>query len=150
METALLIIVAVSGGVILLRLSLRIVFAAMRRRLLQHVRRKFTGRAIRRQALNACFFGLRSRGGCQVRGNGVLALTDEFLWFLRALPRKELEIPLRDIVSVTLARRHCGRSAGRPLLRVTFRTGRGEDAAAWALNDPEAWKAAIERRLSAP
>jgi len=95
----------------------------------------------------ANFFGLKSKGGKQIRGNGALALTTSSLIFVMALPRRSVVIPLEKISEVSLVRSHCGKSILRPILRVAFQTDSGPDSAAWALRDPEEWAKMITETL---
>lgn len=89
-------------------------------------------------------FGVESDGPWQVRGNGCLGLNDEELVFLMWLPKKELRIPRNDILVVTSARSHLGKSKGVELLRIRFRNpDGGVDTVAWAVRDLEVWKRAF-------
>ena len=94
-------------------------------------------------------FGLQSRGVTQARGNGVLALTDEVLWFSMAVPRRETEIPLSAITGVTTPKNHLYKTQGAPLLHVAFQTDNGPDAVAWRVADLPGWLAALRERLPA-
>jgi hypothetical protein len=95
------------------------------------------------------FFGRQSRGYAQVRGNGLLALTDRGIHFRMFLPRRYLFIPLEDVGSVSVAGSFLGKSRGRKILRVDFRTsGGGDDACGWLVPSPGWWVEAL-RSLSA-
>ncbi len=89
------------------------------------------------QAAN--FFGLRSRGRLQIRGNGCLALGDEALVFVMWLPRKEVVIRRGAITAIDSADGHLGKRVGRPLLRVAF----DGDLAAWWVRDLDRWLATL-------
>ena len=94
----------------------------------------------------AHFYGLESLGHFQIRGNGVLVLTSEQLYFLSALPRRELIIPIESITAIKNPRSHLGKSNVVKLLRVEFtaKSG-GKDAVAWMVGrDVEAWTEAVE------
>jgi len=97
----------------------------------------------------ANFFGLQSRGGRQVRGNGGLVLTHDQLRFFQLVPRREIAIPLERIEETSLVRSHCGKSVLWTLLRVTYRTGpaatKSVDSAAWYVRNPAEWKQAIDQ-----
>jgi len=87
----------------------------------------------------------------QARGNGVLVLSDEELYFLQALPRREFIIPLDSITEVSNPRSHLGKSNMCKILRVNFTAKRKEDAIAWNVDDVEAWTNAVEdARAAAP
>lgn len=94
--------------------------------------------------LMAQSYGEQSRGVTQARGNGALALTKAELFFLLYVPERELRIPLGSIEAVTNPRSHLGKTSGAKLLHVRFRRDAGEDAVAWRVPDPEAWKAKLE------
>jgi hypothetical protein len=112
------------------------------------VAQRFPGEAIVLSDPDANFFGFESRGASQVRGNGALVLVESALWFQQVAPDTESTIALADVRAVDLVDGHLGKSVGRKLLHVRFRAGAGEDAAAWYVDDPEAWRAAITTRLS--
>jgi hypothetical protein len=88
---------------------------------------------------SANFFGRRSAGRFQLRGNGCLALGDEQLVFVMWLPRRELAIQRSSITAVDTADSHLGKRVGRPLLRVAF----DDDVAAWLVRDPDRWLATL-------
>ncbi|OPL18393.1 MAG: hypothetical protein AVO35_06000 [Candidatus Aegiribacteria sp. MLS_C] len=88
----------------------------------------------------ANFFGRRSLGMGQVRGNGILLLTREAVHFRMLLPRRELTIPLRDIVSISTPGSFLGRSRRMKLLQIDFHSAdAGEDSAAWLVGDLDEW-----------
>lgn len=133
------------AGIIVFLVVIRSAVAYVKRRVLDEVGRKYAGRPIIRQSVGANFFGRSSRGLGQIRGNGVLVLSADELYFLMFAPRKELTIPLDSITSVTTPRSHLGKSVGMRLLRVDFHLDAGEDAAAWALRDVDQWSADLRR-----
>ena len=95
----------------------------------------------------ANFFGLESQGPMQLRGNGSLVLTPEALVFDQWVPARRLSIPRRQIIEVSTARSHLGKSVFRPLLKVRFRQQDGaEDAVAWLVGDLESWLAALRQQ----
>ena len=95
--------------------------------------------------VNDCnFFGVSSSGYGQIRGNGVLALTEKGLHFRMLAPRKYLFIPLESIREVSHPRWFLGKSKARMLLRVDFFDQDEEkDAAAWLVPHHEWWGKAI-------
>lgn len=100
---------------------------------------------------SANFYGLISRGHGQVRGNGALVLTADALWFSQITPATELAIPRADVLEVSLVGSHLGKaSAGHQLLHVRFRSGDGEDAAAWLVAEPERWRRALTESSAGP
>lgn len=107
------------------------------------VARNFAPGTVLRSDPVANWFGLESKGGRQIRGNGALVLTAERLWFLRAGATEPVEIPLAAVTAVDTTRSHAGKSVGRDLLRVRF----GADSAAWYVRDPGGWQARIAALL---
>lgn len=89
-------------------------------------------------------YGERSRGVTQARGNGALALTKGELFFALYLPARDLSIPLASIRDVSIVRSHLGKTSGAKLLHVRFVKDGGEDAVAWRVPDPDAWKTKID------
>jgi len=93
---------------------------------------------------SACFFGVKSLGSKQIRGNGALILTREELYFIRALPEKEFRIPLDSIKSVTMPRSFNGKSVFSPLLCVSYENNGKLDSIAWSVKNPDSWKKSID------
>ena len=144
----LTITVAVISGLAALSALLGLIFARVRRRLERHIRDKFEGRALLGATTRANLFGLRSEGLGQIRGNGALVLTEDSLYFARAVPFREYTIPVERITGVSMPSGFLGKSVGRKLLCVHFDTGNGPDEAAWAVKSPERWKQSLEALVS--
>ena len=88
----------------------------------------------------ANFFGLESLGIWKVRGNGVLLLTDEELFFGMWKPKKALIIPVKFIMKIINPKSHMHKSVFRPLLKVIFTNETGNnDSAAWFVQDLNEW-----------
>lgn len=88
----------------------------------------------------ANFFGQRSKGIRQIRGNGVLILMNSLLFFEMWHPKKTLEIPLNLIRQIEVTKSFLGKSRFRDLLKMTFINLEGErDEAAWLVDDLENW-----------
>jgi hypothetical protein len=66
----------------------------------EHIEEKFAGKNVILKSRNANFFGQQSHGVKQIRGNGVLILTDKELYFGMWVPKKEIKIPLFAIKSI--------------------------------------------------
>lgn len=148
MATGLIIALSVTGGVVGLLLVLRAVMRTVRRKLQGRIEAKFNREEILAATDRANFFGEKSKGGAQVRGNGALVLTKDLLYFLRAVPEKEYVIPISAIRQITLPKAFNGKSVLAPLLCVQYARDAGTDAMAWAVKDPGHWKAAIERLVN--
>ena len=107
---------------------------------------KFEGQELLGCTSNANFFGIESAGLGQVRGNGVLLLTKEELYFEMWIPRKEIRIPVQSIVEVKSVRSHLMKSKGIPLLKVVFTNPKGlRDSCAWAVANLEIWLVALQK-----
>ncbi len=117
---------------------------------------------------SANFFGQRSKGMGQVRGNGVLLLlrgeatggaesdgvreagepTGELV-FEMWVPQRTLRVPLDRLRGVEVVRSFLGKSKGVRLVKVTFVNDAGaEDAAAWYLRDRDAWLPALRAQVT--
>ena len=94
---------------------------------------------------NANFFGQQSRKSTQVRGNGVLILTTEELYFEMWRPKKILQIPSTAIIKVEITKSFLHKSVFRKLLKEVFTNQEGEeDAAAWWVTSLEKWIEELE------
>jgi hypothetical protein len=95
------------------------------------------------------FFGLESLGVWKVRGNGVLLITEDELFFGMWKPKKELIIPIRSILEITNPKSHLHRSVFKPLLKVVFNNENGEaDSAAWYVRELDKWNDTLKELIS--
>lgn len=93
----------------------------------------------------ALFFGQKSRGAAQMRGNGTLILADAELVFKQWVVNREFRIPYRSIQSLENPRSFLGKSQGVKLLEVRFVDESGaDDSMAWRVRDLDAIMRAIE------
>ncbi len=98
---------------------------------------------------NANFFGQQSRKSTQVRGNGVLVLTDEELYFEMWRPKKILQIPISSVLKIKITKSFLRKSVFRKLLKVVFTNQEGEeDTAAWWVTSLEKWIEELERIIN--
>ncbi len=112
------------------------------------VLKKFEGKDILKIDTNAIFWGQKSLGGVQVRGNGVLVLTKKQLYFEMWVPRKKFTVSLSSILFVDTARAHLGKTNGYPLLKVIFQNDKGyNDSIAWMTKDLRSYKSNVERMI---
>jgi hypothetical protein len=101
---------------------------------------KFNSDEIILKDLAANFFGLQSLGVKQVRGNGVLILTKEYLYFEYWIPKRQVTIDLDRIESITKANSHLAKTKGRELLKIFYNQKNGtKDSAAWLVKNLDAW-----------
>jgi hypothetical protein len=88
----------------------------------------------------ANFFGQESQGVRKVRGNGVLILTEEQLFFGMWKPKKEMIIPIKSILEISNPKSHMHRSAFKLLLKISFKNESGNlDSAAWYVKHFNKW-----------
>ena len=148
METVLIVVIAVVLGAALIG---GIVFATMRfvgrvgAKSEAEIDELFDESVIELRAPMANFFGRTSQGKTQLRGNGPLVATTDQIWFRRIGANDALEIPRVSITATEIVSSHLGKSVGRPLLKVTFRTPDGSiDDVAWYVPDAHGWASALE------
>ena len=92
------------------------------------------------------FYGQYTLGRGQVRGNGVLILTKESLFFEMYFPRKKFNFPLKNIREVDTVKSFLGKTQFRQLLHISFINDNGkEDSAAWLIKDLDVWLNRIEQ-----
>lgn len=95
---------------------------------------------------NANFFGIESHGAMQIRGNGILLLTNTNLVFGMFRLTREVLIPLTKIEKIELAESHLTKTVFQPLLKVYFTNEAGDaDSVAWWLANPTEWKNVLEK-----
>jgi hypothetical protein len=94
---------------------------------------------------NVNYFGQKSKGAGQLRGNGTMLLTDDALVFEMWLLNRDLTIPFSAITGIENPRSFLGKSRFRPLLQVNFTNADGQpDSAAWHVPDVEGLQRLIE------
>jgi hypothetical protein len=92
------------------------------------------------------FFGQESLGLGKIRGNGVLLLTEDELYFGMWRPKRELLIPVKSIMEVSNPKTHMHRSIFRPLLKIVFKNVDGnQDSAAWYVQHLNQWNDVLSR-----
>jgi len=97
---------------------------------------------------SAAYFGRESLKYKQMKGNGILILTKDELFFRRLLPKMELSIPLKYVQDVEMPSSFLGKSIFKSLLKIVYQTDTGEaDSVAWYVKDLENFKKGIESQL---
>ena len=108
------------------------------------IMKKYAKQGVRMKG-NANFFGIESHGVMQIRGNGILLLTETDLVFGMFRPNREFTIPLDKIEKIELADSHLSKTVFQPLLKVYFTNEEGDmDSVAWWLANPTEWKKVME------
>ncbi|MGD8911511.1 MAG: hypothetical protein PVI97_07575 [Candidatus Thiodiazotropha sp.] len=147
MEAEYVIAMSVSLGVIGLFITLGIVFKLAGNKLERYIQHKFDEEEIVAATTRANFFGLKSKGFKQIRGNAAIVLTKDKLYSIRSMPLQENMIPFSGIEKVTLPRSFLGKSIFRKLLCVHYLNEGQQDEIAWAVKNPEYWKTTIENLI---
>jgi len=112
----------------------------------REIKEKFAGKDILLTSRGANFFGQKSKGLGQIRGNGVLLLTNKELCFGMWTPKKDFKIPIVAIKSIENPKSFLGKSVLRKLLKINFiNDGDDLDAAAWYVKDLNNWTSELER-----
>lgn len=85
---------------------------------------------------SANFFGQASRGYTQIRGNGILLITNNDIYFDMWVPNRKLFIPVQSIISYETTKSFLGKTKLCPLIQINFYNETGEsDSAAWLTRD---------------
>ena len=141
-----------SAGLFILIILLVALFKHLKsieRKKLEEIMNKFKDKKIIAIDSKANFFGAETEGVTQIRGNGVLILTDEELYFEMWAPKKTLSIPLKSITKVETPRSFLKKSKLFKLLKITFKDdNEGENSAAWFVEGLDNWKSTIENLIN--
>ena len=101
MNIGFIIAVSVFTGLLFIFIVLGLVYSRISKKLQKIVTDKFNKDEILLATTRANFFGIKSKGGVQVKGNGALVLTRNELYFIRAVPQKEYIIPISSIRNIS-------------------------------------------------
>ena len=144
---ALLIVLLIVGFAVLLVVFFAVLLLLTRRALAR--KEELAARALAPEPViystcKANFFGLKSKGMGQLRGNGVLALTGSQLAFFMLKPSRTFKVPLAAVRHIEDPRSWLGKTVAQRLLAVYFLDDDGtEDAVAFWVPDVEEWTARI-------
>jgi hypothetical protein len=139
-----IIVTTIIIATLLLLLLPIIAIKLIRPRLETRIAENYAPQQILMTDFTANSFGQESKGVLQVRGNGVLVLTEEYLHFFRFVPGADLRVPITAITDLSFTKNHLGKATIYNLLKVRFSTNGETDSIAWYLKDPNTWKAKIE------
>jgi hypothetical protein len=114
---------------------------------IQEIMDKFNEKEILGAFGSANFFGLESKGVRQVRGNGVLVLTREKLYYeMWVKPKTIIEIPIQSITGIDTVKSHLYKTKSKKLLKVIFTNDQGEsDSVAWLVRNLDEWRDSLEK-----
>jgi len=136
----------ISVFVILVAVVTVVMTRKLQARQVTEVLRKFGDKQISGVRYCANFFGQESLGYMQVRGIGVLVLTEDELFFEMLLPKREFRIAVASIHSIETPKSHLGKTKGRPLFKVIFQNEKGqEDSMAWSIKDLYGFKEDLDK-----
>lgn len=145
MGTGTLIFLLVAMGLLVLAAVFYVVagwLRRLRRAAIERLRADVGGETV--YNVEDCnYFGLQSAGHAQVRGNGVMALTDKGIHFRMLAPDRYRFVPLESITGVSNPRWFLNKSKARALLRVDFLSGGDRDACAWLVRNLDWWNLAL-------
>ncbi|MHA1784934.1 MAG: hypothetical protein ACTSVY_10790 [Candidatus Helarchaeota archaeon] len=105
---------------------------------------RFKDKKIFLVSIMANFFGIESKGHRQIRGNGVLILTEDELFFQLLLPKREYLIPISSMVKISKPKHHLKKIKFIRLLKITFKHNNVIDSAAWYLKNLDEWISTLE------
>ena len=116
---------------------------------ISEVKEKFNVKDILFSDNSANFFGQKSNGISQVRGNGILLVTEHEIYFSLLMPRKEVCIPVKQIIAITSETSFLGKSKFKPLLVIQFKDRAGNlDSAAWLIRDLSSCTTTIHKLIA--
>ena len=144
---ALLIVLLIVGFVALLVIFFAVLLLLTRRALAKKEELAARGLApepVIYSTYKANFFGLKSKGMGQLRGNGVLALTGSHLAFFMLKPSRTIKIPLAAVRRIEDPKSLLRKTFARKLLAVYFLDEDGaDDAVAFWVPDVGEWTARV-------
>ena len=114
---------------------------------IEEIMQKYSKRGLQIEQ-EANFFGIESHGIMQIRGNGILLLTNTDLVFGLFRPVRDFVIPLAKIEKIELVESHLTKTVFQPLLKVYFINEEGamDSMALWVVN-PAKWKDLLEKSV---
>lgn len=138
--------ITLSGIAIVLGITLGILIIVRQREV---ARWKQAGITITKGPVSANYRGHASMN-LPVKGNGVLAITDSDLRFVRFLPRSEFVIPLNQITSLEHRQTWKGSYRSHPVLVIHYRDSDRDEAVGFIVRNPADWSAALAQVTSVP
>lgn len=112
----------------------------------EKILKNYSKEEIKAFSSNVNFFGLKSKGLSQIRGNGALLLTKEYLYFEMWIPKKKVKIPLEKIKNIEEAKSFLGKTRFTPLLKIDFIDENNQkNSCAWQVRKLKKWIAIINQ-----
>lgn len=88
------------------------------------------------------FYGYSTKGMKQIRGNGLLTLSEAFIQFEMYFPRRKVTIPVNQIREVKITFEHVGKLS-LSLLCISYVANGHVETVAWKVADTDKWIKAI-------
>lgn len=148
-SNGLLIVISILA---ILVITLLILFSIIKKKRVEQisaVNAEFAEKRVLFSDYSANFFGRQSNGMKQIKGNGILLVTDQEVYFSLLMPRREITIPVKEIIAVKSETSFLGKSKFKPLLIVQFNGSDGNlDAVAWLIHDLSACISEIQKLIA--
>ena len=94
----------------------------------------------------AHLLGVENIGGKEIKGSGVLLLTEKELYFLLPLPKKEITIPIKSIKRCLRATNFKGKKLQKPFLHIEYKGDSGLSGIAVYVKDIEKFESSIRQQ----
>lgn len=120
---------------------MEIMFKKLKNKRFNEIKADFGNEGIVKMSLNANLFGILSKGVKQIRGNGVLALTDHHLVFYMWTPKRKIVIRRNQIQTVEVVNHFLKKiRLGQKVLKISYLNDEGsQDAIGLMIRDIEDW-----------
>ncbi|TYB31705.1 MAG: hypothetical protein FXF47_02790 [Candidatus Mcinerneyibacterium aminivorans] len=134
------ILLFIAGFILLIAIVIIFSLKKIIKKRLTNLKKRFNEYQIIEYERFANCFGIKSKGYFQIRGNGILILTEKFLFFQMLFPKKEILISLSDIQKTEISMSHQGKTKGRKLLKIGFTNDRKKmDSVAFLVSNLDIW-----------
>jgi hypothetical protein len=142
-----IVIVAIAAGIpalISLLLILLVIILLKKKEIRMKMKLRQEG-IIRSSRAN--FFGCSDRGMAQIRGSGILVLTEEALHFEMLFPERKSRISLDKISGIETPGSFLGKTKGRKLLKIDHLKDSKPVSSAWLVNYLDDWIEELNSRI---
>lgn len=150
MKTLIIIVVVAVGGWFLLMFAVKGFARLFKKGAMKETQKALAGETIIITTDNASYLGADFPGpNLPPRTSGVLALTENKLFFMPWFPRKAITLPLKWINSVKTQDKYGEHAFTIPCLVIKVRDLKegSEGKIAWLVHEPEEWRVAVESVL---
>jgi hypothetical protein len=141
------ILLFIAGFVLIISIATIFSLKKIIKKRISNLKKRFNEYKIIEYERFANCFGVQSKGYVQIRGNGILLLTKQFLFFQMIFPKKELLLPLSDIRESKITMSHLGKTKGKKLLKIVFTNDSGKkDSVAFLVSNLDIWMKQLKSR----